>query len=137
MRRLEEFSFQASLLARWWDWVILEMTPGPPGPSHFEVDFVDLLQQPSVLQRWRQLNAQFAQYTDVVSTLSVVQGSSLRSLQVREIQDAYPSLWETPVRSDGDSIVEIRTRSGYSHRRESPSRSMETMEGMKGCCTIM
>jgi len=136
MRRLEEFSFQASLLSRWWDWVILETTPRPL--PNFEVDFIDSLRQRAVLQRWRQLNAQFAQYTDVVSALSVVQGTSLRSLQVREIQDAYPSLWETPVRSDGDSsIVEIHTRSSYSHRRESPLRSMESMEGMKGCCTIM
>jgi len=78
MRRLEEFSFQASLLARWWDWVILEMTPRPL--SHFEVDFVDSLRQRPVLQKWRQLNAQFAQYTDVVGIVSIVQGSSLRSM---------------------------------------------------------
>ena len=78
MGRLEEFSFQASLLSQWWDWVILETTPRPL--PHFEADFVDSLRQRPVLQRWRQLNAQFEQYTDVVGTLFVVQGSTLRSM---------------------------------------------------------
>ncbi|KAF8153809.1 hypothetical protein B0H34DRAFT_67176 [Crassisporium funariophilum] len=71
---LESFAEQASALARWWDWVRIEVQPRP-AKSAIVFD-CDSLLLPSVVERWRLLRFQFADYTNMV----------------RQLEDRYPGL---------------------------------------------
>ncbi|KAF9039866.1 hypothetical protein BJ165DRAFT_1550554 [Panaeolus papilionaceus] len=64
---LENFAAHASALARWWDWVRIEINPRPiayAGMSPVSFDF-DSLRQRSVIQLWILLRNQFADYTNM------------------------------------------------------------------------
>lgn len=67
---LDSFGTQISALVHWWDWVKIETNVHTRGKST-SVYFDDSsLRQKAVIDRWKLLRTQFADYTNMVRTLS-------------------------------------------------------------------
>lgn len=97
---LENFAAHASALARWWDWVRIEINPRPiayAGMSPVSFDF-DSLRQRSVIQLWILLRNQFADYTNMVGVAPVLALKYccmlllISRLQGRRLQGVHPRI---------------------------------------------
>ncbi|KDR78017.1 hypothetical protein GALMADRAFT_224421 [Galerina marginata CBS 339.88] len=65
---LADFGSQASALAQWWDWIKVETDVHRKGQSTVAFDDSSLRQQ-AIIDRWKLLRTQFADYTNMVGQL--------------------------------------------------------------------
>ncbi|KAF8883877.1 hypothetical protein CPB84DRAFT_1850804 [Gymnopilus junonius] len=124
---LEAFGRHASALAQWWDWVKVETDVRGGGQTAVVFDDSSLKQK-SVVDRWKLLRNQFADYTNMVGLL----------------EDEYPELLSAGV------VVGLAHQGRPSSSRPRPSKNIrtdlrrvlnltrpkDTKGASSGCCSV-
>ena len=96
---LEKFGQHTSALAQWWDWIQVETNASPRGQKSVVFD-ESSLGDPAVIERWRCLRTQFADYTNMVIFSVFVRiggGIYFHMVKVAQLEDTYPELFSMPV----------------------------------------